>query len=201
MDSYEVRIRAMEAARAAVGLSANPTGGNREAYLDFIAPGETLDTQEAMAKMSGCGLTVAGIWRSIRVSHPKLSSPYKVGEGISRLIQIARSSNAWRPFKAGKVPQGGDMVLVGDNQTKGIEHVYTVIEQVDQNPYDDNPLTLFRTVDGGQVSPEGYQIVLEKQHRWEKDVDFGLASTDPGSKVTRGRTIIGWVDVTALTIV
>jgi hypothetical protein len=193
MDTYEIRIRAVDAAKWATGLTANPAE-DRQSYLDFVGPGESAAMQGSMATMSGCGLTVAGIWRAIGVVHPKLSAPYKPGEGISRLITVARSTNAWRPFTASELPQAGDMVLVGDNTAaNGVEHVYTILDQVETD------ITLFRTVDGGQIE-NGFQIIKEKQHRWEGQMDFGLASTDPGGKASKGRKIIGWVDVPSLPI-
>ena len=182
MTPDEIREAVCCAARTCVGLRADS-----QDYLDFTAPGESADTQAEMAKMSGCGLTVAGIWRAAGLHDPKLDSPYKIGQGIARLYAIALAHGAWRPFKKGSYPQPGDMVLIGDNTPAGgYEHVYTIAGVIEDGFFD--------TIDGGQVD-NGLQCIKAKRHKWAGNRDRGLASTDPGSNTSGGRIIVGWANV------
>lgn len=185
MTPEEIRNAVCDAAAGCVGLRSDA-----QSYRDFIAPDETPARQATMAKMSGCALTVAGIWRRAGLHDQRLESPYKDGQAVSRLSAIAHSSKAWHPFKENEYPQPGDMVLIGDNTPSGgYEHVYTIIKQVSDG--------LFDTVDGGQLDI-GLQCIKAKRHKWTGRRDRGLASNDPGSNVAGGRIIIGWIDVTLL---
>lgn len=194
MNADEIRSKAVEIARAMAGLSANPRDPeSRRRYLEVIAPGEPDAKTKEMATMSGCGLLVAGIWREIGVKAKQLDPPYKVGSGVSRLIQIARAAKAWVPFKKDARPQPGDMVLVGDNATGGVEHVYTVVAVSDGA----QGLEI-QSVDGGQRDAERCQLVRLKDRVWRGSRDCVLSGSDPGAELAGGRVIQGWVDLSRL---
>ncbi len=192
-----IRDRIVEEANAVEGLTADPQYGDPEKYLDLVGPGETKEIRQAMLGMSGCALTVAGIWRRVGIKHAKLAPPYKNGSAVSRLISIAREVGAWVPFKNGLVPTPADMVLVGDNtQAGGVEHVYTIVAILDET---------IHSVDGGQrtrrldaKTGKGFQAIYGKTRVWKKDRDIVFAGTDPGAAVAGGRKIYGWVDAAKL---
>jgi hypothetical protein len=194
VEADEIRNRTVEIARKMAGLNANPKQPeSRRRYVEVIAPGEPDAKAKEMATMSGCGLMVAGIWREAGVNATLLDPPYKVGSGVSRLIQIARATKAWVPFKKGARPQPGDMVLVGDNGAGGVEHVYTIVA------VNDGPEGLeIESVDGGQRDAERCQLVLLKKRVWKGNRDCVRSGSDPGAALAGGRVIQGWVDVTLL---
>jgi len=185
------RDKYVEAALGVVGLTADKgQPAKRAEYLALIAPGENANMSSSMAHMSGCGLVVAGIWRAASVVHPLLSQPYKIGAGISRLIAIARTAAAWRPYSKGLLPSPGDMVLVGDNGKGGVEHVFTVVEV--------NGTELV-SVDGGQKDAKGFQCVVKMDRLWEGDKDAAKGASDPGGYRAK-RRIVGIVDVSKLPV-
>lgn len=172
-----------------VDLGANPRNPEvRQQYLDLIAPGETKQLVEAMAKMSGCALVVAGIWRRAGLQNTQLEPPYKIGSAIARLISVARQLNSWRLYQKGLMPKPGDMVLVGDNRGGGVEHVYTVTSV-------DSEKKTLESVDGGQKDSAGYQTILRRRRTWANGRDVVFQGSDPGSRSVGGRVIVGVVDV------
>lgn len=194
MEADEIRSKAVEIARAMAGLGANPKKPEtRQRYLEVIAPGEPDAKRDEMGTMSGCGLLVAGIWRELGVKAKALEPPYKVGSGVSRLIQIARAAKAWVPFKKDARPAPGDMVLVGDNGAGGVEHVYTVVAVREGEGGIE-----IESVDGGQRDGERCQLVLLKNRVWKGNRDCVRSGSDPGAAVAGGRVIQGWVDVSRL---
>ena len=181
----------VDAALSVVGLGANPAQPeNKLAYTELIAPSEPEYKIRDMLKMSGCGLTVAGIWRKAGVKHYKLNPPYIVGTGISRLVTLAHKVGAWIPYSKDVTPSLGDMVLVGDNGEGGVEHVYTVVFVSDDGRE-------FESVDGGQKDPKGFQTILHKNRIWKDRRDIAFIGNDPGNNAM-GRKIMGWVDCTKL---
>lgn len=179
-------------AKSVVGLSANPgDAARREAYIDLIAPGETRGMVDAMVRMSGCALVVAGIWRLAGVDEPQLRPPYKPGSAVSRLVAVARTHSAWVTFSKGSLPCVGDAVLIGDNGTGGTEHFYTVTSV-------DPSTEILESVDGGQRDGGGFQAIAAKKRTWRTGRDVVFMGTDPGSKAVGGRRIVGWVDVAKL---
>lgn len=182
----------VDMALSVVGLGANPKFPEKKlAYVELIAPGETLGKIRDMIQMSGCGLTVAGIWRKAGVKHYKINTPYIVGTGVSRLVTLAHKVNAWIPYHPTLRPQLGDMVLVGDNGEGGVEHVFTVVA-ASTNGED------FESVDGGQRDTEGHQVIFHKKRIWKGARDVAFIGNDPGSVKLGGRRIMGWVDCTKL---
>lgn len=181
----------VDAALAVIGLGANPHDKEKlQAYTDLIAPKESAQKIHDMLLMSGCGLTVAGIWRKAGVVNSVLSSPYVIGSAISRLTVLAHHCGAWVNFSKGKYPDLGDMVLIGDNGAGGIEHVYTVVSSDGSGGLE--------SVDGGQRDSGLYQVILRKKHLWKDQRDISYIGSDPGSAALGGRRIYGWVDCTKL---
>lgn len=178
-DTTDIRTRIVNFARSVVNLDANPNHPlSRAEYISLIAPVETPSAESSMATMSGCGLTVAGIWRACGLYDASLNAPYKVGSAISRLAQIADKYGAWVPYSASTAPSPGDMVLL-----ENTEHVYTVIQI--------NSTTggyALESVDGGQTDANHYQTILQVSRTWS-GYDTNSYSTRP---------IIGWVDVQKL---
>lgn len=188
-----IRDDIMNIALSVSGMGAQDVpAGRKQDYINLIAPGETAAMQSAMCTMSGCGLTVAGIWRRAGLVHSKLVPPYKIGTGVSRLCQIAYEKHAWLPYKKNMVPQVGDMVLVGNNTAQGgIEHVYTVtsVRTTDKGE------VVLESVDGGQRDPERHQLILTKNRVWRNGKDVVFQGSDPGSNLYGGRIIIGFADI------
>lgn len=116
--------------------------------------------------------------------------PYTPGEAVSRLYAIGKEIGGWSKYQAGALPSPGDMVLVGDNASGGVEHVYTVIEA----PAPD----AIRSVDGGQIDKAGFQMISEKLRSWTSGKDKSVNSSDPGAASSGGRVIKGWVDAAKL---
>lgn len=207
MTPVEKRLAVCMAAENAVGLAA--VGPTREAYLDLIAKGETRARREEMAKMSGCALVVAGLWRVAGVRSPHLEAPYKTGSAISRLVSLARASEAMVAVSDVKMLRPGDMVLMGKNQPPrprsddrellvawekacaqvlttwgGGEHVFTVLSVDLQGG-------TVTSVDGGQLLPGGGPFAVRKVTR-----HFALRERD--QLWFGGRRMVGLVVVDRL---
>ncbi|KYF87775.1 hypothetical protein BE20_24840 [Sorangium cellulosum] len=186
------RARAVEIARSLAGLSADPRNPEaRREYLELIAPGEEPQRAADMARMSGCGLVVAGLWRRLGLEHPLLEPPYKVGTAISRLVEVARARGAWKPYRQGAIPLPGDAVLVGDAGHGEVEHIFTVLG------VSTNHRVVIASVDGGQRI-DGHQVILTKKRVWVDGRDIVIAGKDPGAELVGGRRILGWVDLQSL---
>lgn len=182
----------VDAARSVIGLGANPKDPEKkDSYSTLISPGESIAMAYDMLQMSGCGLVVAGIWRLSGVVSPKLDPPYIIGSAISRLTTFAHKVGAWTTFRAGIFPQSGDMVMVGDGGSGGVEHVFTVID-IAGDGY------ALESVDGGQRDSDGFQTVLHKRRIWKGQRDIAYMGNDPGNAIMGGRKIYGWVDVEKL---
>lgn len=175
-----IRSTVSEVASRLVGLGA---AQERQAYLDLVAVGEDPARAAEMAKNSGCGLTIRGIWRLCGVDDPRLKAPYRPGAVISDLFAIARAVQAVVYPKQDELPDVGDVVLVGSNTDKtagGVEHVFTVVDHTDDT---------VTSVDGGQVDAQGHQIIkrLTRPAKWDRKLWIG------------SRRVACWVDVTRLT--
>ncbi|WP_437489497.1 hypothetical protein WME75_10825 [Sorangium sp. So ce1014] len=186
------RARAVEIARSLAGLSADPKSPKaRREYLDLVASEEEPHRASDMARMSGCGLVVAGLWRRLGLEHPLLCAPYKVGTAISRLVEVARARGAWRPYRQGAIPLPGDAVLVGDGSKSEVEHFYVVLGVAT------NHRVMIASMDGGQ-RVDGHQAILPKKRVWVGGRDVVIDGKDPGAELVGGRKIVGWVDVQSL---
>lgn len=186
----DIRQRFVDAAKAVVGLGDDPHDQDKQQqYMDLVAPGEVPARQQEMAKMSGCALVIAGIWRGAGVEHPILSSPYIDRTAVSRLSIIGK--DAWVTYMPGRFPQPGDAVRVGDNTPQhGIEHMYIVTEIAGGNA------PILHSIDGGQRDEEEhFQTIEEKQRAWMHGRDHVTGGTDPGAG---SRAIMGWFDAVKL---
>jgi len=189
----EIRASAVQLAKSYVGLNADPADPeSRLRYLDLIAPGESDAKQSGMADESGCGLVIAGIWRALGVESALLDPPFKVGTGLSRLLQLGQKARAWVNYGPGKVPSPGDAVIVGDDGKGGVQHIYTVTTISTDNG------VCIESVDGGQRDSDRFQTILEKQRVWKAGRDIVYQGSDPGAAQAGGRVIVGWIDVTKL---
>jgi hypothetical protein len=107
-------------------------------YADLIRDPSAYDSDartRELTRMSGCALTVRGVWRRLGITHPILMLPYRDRKAVSDLFAIARPARALKGW--GQV-KPGDVVLVAEP-----EHVWTVI---DAPGY----LGLVKGLDGGQ---------------------------------------------------
>ena len=85
------RARMRSLALTAVGLGAADPGP----YLDLVGPDETDAMRSAMLTMSGCGLTVRGLWRRFGMSDPRLAAPYEPGSVMTTIRDMATEAGAW----------------------------------------------------------------------------------------------------------
>lgn len=178
--STSIRDAVVAYAESIVGLVG--AGSTYLEYVSVVAPGENLETQESMATLSGCGLTVAGIWRACGYYGAALNAPYVNGSAISRLINIGDEVGGWVPYAAGALPSPGDMVFIGDGSD---QHVYTVISVTSES----GGVTVIQSVDGGYPGSSGYSnAIASTTHTWQNGLDSDAYVKD--------RPINGWIDVT-----
>ncbi|KYG11421.1 hypothetical protein BE21_57565 [Sorangium cellulosum] len=186
-----IRERAAEFARGLDGLGARPATLDR--YVDLIAPGESQRMRQDMAKMSGCALVAAGVWRAVGVP-----PPYRLETAVSRLVAMGVEAGAMRRPKADRLtstlPLPGDVVWVGEGMGT---HVFVAIDVGLRN---DMPVIF--AADGGQRDDEGYQVVELKEHVWStagrEVLDIARCLT-PGKKWGPQRPVQGWIDLETIT--
>jgi hypothetical protein len=172
-----------------VGISTD-----KDKYYELIAAGEDPAVQEEMGNLSGCALSVRGFWRLFGLRDPRIAGRYKPGMAVNWLVQIATERGGWFTPGDGRLPNPGDMVLVGGDKAKdgGVEHVYTVLD-VSCDP------VVIQSIDGGQVDTAGKQVIHKKQRMWdERDGAFWdvvTEGTDPGATAHGGRRVQGWACV------
>lgn len=156
-------------------------------YADLVGPGETEQMRRDMLTMYGCGLVVAGLWRLAGLTAPELAPPYRIGSAMTRLVAVARRCGAWRQYHLGAVPCVGDAVFV-----QAPEHIFVVVSQ----PVVTLSQITFDSVDGGQIE-HGQQAIKLRARTWAHGFDRAR-DDQPGAVAGRARTIVGWVDVSAL---
>jgi len=176
-----IRDAVCRVARSLVGLSADPSSLRYSEYLNIVAPGETRQRQEELARASDCALVVAGIWRQVGIVSPLLEGLYHDGSAVSRVYEIARVSGALRSSYPDSKPQPGDTIWVGHGPT---EHVYVCLEVNGD---------IILGVDGGQRDANGFEIVFMKEHKW---VDLQEQSRVLEGSWGAPRSINGWWDIT-----
>lgn len=164
-------------------------GVDREQYLQLVAgPGDTDEAiQKALCTMSGCALTVRGLWRLAGLDHPKLRNRYEIGHAMEDLQSIAREAGGWVQARSrrGALPQPGDAVIL-ESQTGG--HAFTVLE-ISPLP---GRLAELVTVDGGQKDSEGRQKISRFRRHWSQD------GADVHDHACITRRVAGWIDVDCL---
>jgi hypothetical protein len=177
------RMRMVSLARSVVGLGSAPSV--REAYLDLIAAGENDAARGGMSLMSGCGLTVRGLWRRIGMRDPRLEAPYEPASVMTTIIEMAKEADGWTAAQANRPPIAlGDVVYVS-----APDHVGTIVRVSER---DDGALDV-TTVDGGSTDAGGFQSIVE----WDRTIsaDGALLS---GPLAGNGRRIIGVASLPAL---
>lgn len=174
----DVRARATSFALSLAGLT-HPD----PRYSALVAPGETKARAAEMARMSGCALVVAAVWRAVGIERPSLAAPYKDRTAVSRLMVIAHAANAWIPYSDAAQPCPGDAVLL-----EGPEHVYIAITSW-RDPYGDLVLD---GIDGGQLDGYGAQKIEHKTHEWSGNRE---SAYPVGHEERRGltRPVLGWI--------
>lgn len=168
----------------------------KERYLELVAgPGDTEPGQRAYLaapKTSGCALVVRGLWRRLGLSDRLLTERYRSGMAVGDVVAIARKHGAW-VTDLSRLPQPGDVILVGDNGKSGVEHVATIVAVRADGTLE--------SVDGGQRDKAGQQAIRHKVRTWERRADGSVwdrsrLASDPGSGAPR--RVIGFVNVEAL---
>lgn len=164
-------------------------GKDRDEYLRLVAgPGDQDDTmRKALCTMSGCALTVRGLWRLAGLDHPLLRNRYVVGHAMQDLEAIAREAGAWVMARGrrGAIPQPGDAVIL-ESQTGG--HAFTVVES---RPLPGSVCELV-SVDGGQKDREGRQMLSRFRRQWSSD------GGDVWDHACTTRRVRGWANVDLL---
>ena len=145
-DEQAIRYGHVERALAVVGLGA----ADRAPYLDLIAPcpSDRADVTicRDLASMSGCALTVRGLWVRAGIKASRLLEPYRVGRAVADVVAVADAAGALRP--PSHEPRPGDVVIIGNP-----EHVLTVVSV--RGP-------TIVSVDGGQRDSLGKQTITRK---------------------------------------
>lgn len=155
-DEQGLRLALVRLAQDVVGLGGAPE--QLAAYLDTIAPNADdradVATCRALASMSGCALTVRGLWHRAGCTHPILAARYRIGRAVSDVVQVGADARALRSPTT--PPEPGDVVIV-----QGPEHVLTVTSRVDL------AITTVHSIDGGQRDQLGRQVILDRARRWQ----------------------------------
>lgn len=185
-----VRARACSILSGWTGLSSDPANpAKRKVYLDLVAPNEAKDVREFLGRpsdprASGCGLVISALYRALGIRHPKIDTPLVPGYAIERNFQMAREAGAVVPWKSsGPRPQPGDAVYLFMRRGQVTsQHIYAPIALPDT-------AGRMRAVDGGQVTPTGYQLIDVRTHQ----------ITASGVDLPSGRPVIQWIDLDVLT--
>ncbi len=115
---------------------------------------------------------VSGVWRSLGIAPERLGSRMSVFS----LAEIAMDCGAWRCRPKDYIPLPGDTAVLGDGSLEGA-HAYLVTQVRPGSPL------LLRSVEGSLGS------VKSQIREWDGMLDR-----------TSGRSVLGWIDVTALPI-
>jgi hypothetical protein len=155
------RVKLVELARSLDGLG---MGTQSDRYRKLIGYSESITRAHEMAQMSGCALVVRGLWRHVGVRHPILMEPYRTGQAVCDLFEIAQSASALVTVRD-ELPavSDGDAVIVGGGAQGGGEHVWTVLD-VTARDYPERGTHLIRGLDGGQRDGQGLQMIEIKTH-------------------------------------
>ncbi len=173
-----LRSKMRRLAENVVGLGA----GTPDEYLALVGDGESDAMRSAMLTMSGCGLTVRGLWRRLGMSDPRLEAPYVPGAVISDLLAMSQEADGWTEGLAEGLDVG-DVVYVSEP-----DHVGTIV-RVDR----DAGGVSATTVDGGSQDDAGRQVIRS----WART--FSLDGTVTGGPLAgNGRVVRGCMSLPAL---
>jgi hypothetical protein len=176
------RDRVVRLATDVVGLGNR--NGTRDAYRELIADGELMHIASALARDSGCGLTVRGIWRRFGLNDPRLRATYRLGSVMSTIADMAHEAGAWP--QGFVLPQEGDVLFYGEPEHVGI--VVRVLE-----PAGGSALALVHTVDGGQRDAQGLQKILARQ-RALRSIGGHIVATSPDDANTEQHRVQAVLD-------
>jgi len=186
----------LEIAHQQVGHSADPADpSSRDHFLNLIGYGEPKYKQDAMASsMSTCGLVAAGILWMWGIRSRRISPPYRSTTAISRMYALGADSNAlrWPKVLNGEIvewPEGGDILLIGDNGLGGSEHMYMSMEVKPEQGE-------IISVDGGQKNVRGHQAVHRRHRRWSvrdgRVIDQVFRNDTTGSTTLGSPRVVQW---------
>lgn len=162
---------------------------HREGFLDLVGPHESPEMRRAMLDMSSCALFVRGLWRELGLRHHLLLEPYRIGQAMADVQQIARELGALvEVTDSARVPKPGDSPIVWDKPDGTDAHVLVVC-WVDEIP----GMLRIGSVDGGQRTAAGVRAITERKRTWAKKPDGWLDM--PGGSPKRVRR---WVDLEKL---
>lgn len=122
------------------------------------------------------GFIVAGVWKSLGVSHERLERPYSDGHSVFRLTEVAMDCGAWRCRPNSHMPLPGDVAVLSDGSPEGA-HAFVVTQVRPGDPL------LVKSVEG---SVNG---VHSRVRSWRGTTDL-----------SDGRFVLGWIDVASLPI-
>lgn len=165
-------------ALSVVGLGAADPGP----YLDLIGPNDSEAMRSAMLTMSGCGLTVRGLWRRFGMSDPRLEAPYEPASVMTTIQGMAKEAGAWNPGGSG-IPELaiGDVVYVSQP-----DHVGTIVA-VERSG---DAAVKVTTVDGGSLDAAGRQVIV----KWDRAFGYD-GSVTAGPMAGGGRAVVGTVNL------
>lgn len=168
------RTRMKSLAEDVVGLGAGDPGP----YLDLIGADESEAMRAAMLSMSGCGLTVRGLWRRYGLKDARLEAPYQPGQVIADLVAMAKEADAWHEGASG-LPElnEGDVVYVSEP-----DHVGTIVRA--ERPGDGS--VHVTTVDGGSQDAAGRQLIVKWDRAFAVDGDVTAGPMAGQGRVVRG---------------
>ncbi len=158
--------------------------------------------QHDMLGMSGCALTIRGLWRWAGIVHAILQRPYVLQHAMSDLEVIARERGAWRDaaeMGRGVYPKPGDAVILGKGTLN--EHVFTVlgIREIGSG------LVQLCSVDGGQRDRKRNETIKRFDRTWaitdSKDSikgAFDAVLHVEGEPIHPVRRVTGWIDLEVL---
>ena len=170
-------------ANQAVGLGA----ANPGPYLALLGPDESANMQAAMLTMSGCGLTVRGLWREFGMQDRRLLPPYLPASVMTTIETMAQEAGAWSQGAAGLAGLDvGDVVYVSEP-----DHVGTIVSVA--RPGDGS--VHVTTVDGGSLDGNGKQKIVSYARTFAANGDVTA-----GPLAGTGRVIVGTVSLPAMAL-
>jgi hypothetical protein len=165
-NEVDLRALAVEIATSLVGLSSTDDPFAKWARLLNLTP--PLDETDLP------GFIIAGVWKSLGVSHRRLEVPLDSRHSVFRLAEVAMDCGAWRCRPKDYMPLPGDVALLGDGSPEGAQ-AFLVAKVRPGDPM------LIRSIEG---RPDGVQSRVRSWVGLHDSVD--------------GRLVLGWIDVTSL---